>query len=523
LDQRFRLLTGGDRVAVERHQTLRAAIDWSYDLCTEAERRLLARLSVFSGGATLEAVEAVCAATPVEVDEILDLVSSLVARSLVVADDSGLDTRYRLLETIRQYGVERLAEAGESEAVRALHVDYYISFAAKVTPQIFGPGHAAWGTRFAAEHDNLHAAMGFALGSADLERSMTLLCQMPQGRFQVDQIVVFDPDPILALPGAGEHPGYPRALFEAGHRDFLAGDYQSSLQLVNEAQAAVRRLGPGPGYHDVDALCFNLRAQVAGPTVGVGGSDFGLEAAERERAAGHLGLAAINMAVAAHMLAQQKPDLPLATEALSLARRSGWPVAIHGGLIALALTLAPSDREQARRLFHQGAANDFDSRGILAVICFAAGRFGEWFVLLRTARRLFHLERRTGGVPRLYLGGILNLVARGLAGAEPEVAAVIQGSATGLINPPVELEMMTQTTASYFVGEILEETTTILVDSIGEQRMRELRAQGAAMDPDQACAYARIHIDDYLAAEQRTAEMFPSPAADTGSNDANLD
>jgi predicted ATPase/class 3 adenylate cyclase len=124
LDQRFRLLTGGDRVAVERHQTLRAAIDWSYDLCTEAERRLLPRLSVFSGGATLEAVEAVCAAAPVEVDEILDLMSSLVARSLVVADDSGLDTRYRLLETIRQYGVDRLAEAGESEAVRALHADY---------------------------------------------------------------------------------------------------------------------------------------------------------------------------------------------------------------------------------------------------------------------------------------------------------------------------------------------------------------------------------------------------------------
>jgi hypothetical protein len=174
-------------------------------------------------------------------------------------------------------------------------------------------------------------------------------------------------------------------------------------------------------------------------------------------------------------------------------------------------------------LFHEGAANDFDSRGILAMICMAAGHFGEWFVLLRTARRLFHLERRTGGVPRFVLGGILNLVARGLAVAEPGVAAVIQGSASGLINPPLELEMMTQTTARYVVGEILHETTTILIDSIGEGRMRELRARGAAMNPDQACAYARIHIDDYLAAEQRTAPMSPSPAADTGSNDANSD
>jgi hypothetical protein len=103
------------------------------------------------------------------------------------------------------------------------------------------------------------------------------------------------------------------------------------------------------------------------------------------------------------------------------------------------------------------------------------------------------------------------------------VAAVIQGSASGLINPPLELDMMTQTTARYFVGEILHETTTILVDIIGEGRMRELRARGAAMDPDQACAYARIHIDDHLAAEQPTGEMSPSPAADTGSNDANPD
>jgi hypothetical protein len=117
----------------------------------------------------------------------------------------------------------------------------------------------------------------------------------------------------------------------------------------------------------------------------------------------------------------------------------------------------------------------------------------------------------------------LNLVARGLAVAEPEVAAVIQGSASGLINPPLAFEVMTQATGRYFAGEILDETTTILIDSIGDGRMRELRAEGAAMDPDQACAYARIHIDDYLAAEQRAAEMPPRPAADTGPNDANSD
>jgi predicted ATPase/class 3 adenylate cyclase len=505
LDRRFRLLTGGDRLAVERHQTLRATIDWSYDMCSEAERTLLARLSVFSGGCTLDAVEAVCAAAPVEVDEIVDLLSSLVARSLVVADDSGLDTRYRLLETIRQYGVERLAEAGETEAVRALHADYYISFAAKVTPQIFGPGSLEWGTRLAAEHDNLHAAMAFALGSGDLDRCMALLCHLPHNTHQINQIVVVDPEPILDLPGASEHPGYPRALFEAGHLAFVVGDYQRSVQLLDEAQTAVGRLGPGPGYHDVEGLCCMGRGAVE-EAVGVAYRPYLLEEAERERAAGHLGLAAVAMAGAANELAWMKPDLALATEALNMARRSGWPKAIDGSLIALAHTLAPSDPEEARRLFHQGAANDYDNRDRLAVICYAAARFDEWTLLLETARRLFDLERRTGGVSRLWLGGILNLVARGLAVAEPEVAAVLQGGATRLIGTSSVYssnQVLAQRTDRFtgMMVQIRHETTQLLVENIGQQRIRELRAKGAAMDRDQACAHARIHIDQYLAAE----------------------
>ena len=114
LDRRFQLLAGGRRGGVERHATLRAAIDWSYELLDDAEQRLLARMSVFSGGCTLEAVEEVCSGDRVEREEVVDLVTSLVARSLVVAEDRGLGTRYRLLETIRQYGEERLAEWGET-------------------------------------------------------------------------------------------------------------------------------------------------------------------------------------------------------------------------------------------------------------------------------------------------------------------------------------------------------------------------------------------------------------------------
>jgi predicted ATPase len=108
LDRRFAVLAGGRRGAVERHQTLRAAIDWSFELLTEPEQALLGRLTVFAGGCTLQAVETVCSGEGIDSGAVFELLASLVARSLVVAEESGPQSRYRLLETIRQYGEERL-------------------------------------------------------------------------------------------------------------------------------------------------------------------------------------------------------------------------------------------------------------------------------------------------------------------------------------------------------------------------------------------------------------------------------
>jgi predicted ATPase/DNA-binding SARP family transcriptional activator len=127
LDDRFRLLTGGSRTALPRHQTLRAVVDWSWELLDEAERALLRRLAVFAGGATAEAAEQVCAG-PVAAADVFDLLTVLVDKSLVVAVGDGRP-RYRLLETIRAYGLERLAEAGEAEQVRRLHAEHFLALA----------------------------------------------------------------------------------------------------------------------------------------------------------------------------------------------------------------------------------------------------------------------------------------------------------------------------------------------------------------------------------------------------------
>ena len=129
LDSRFRLLTGGDRAALPRQQTLRALIDWSYDLLSENEKTLLARLSVFAGGWTLSAAESVCGFDPIEDWEMLDLLTSLADKSLVVAEDDAGASRYRMLETVRQYAQERSAASEEANAVAVRHRDFFLSLA----------------------------------------------------------------------------------------------------------------------------------------------------------------------------------------------------------------------------------------------------------------------------------------------------------------------------------------------------------------------------------------------------------
>jgi predicted ATPase/class 3 adenylate cyclase len=162
LDDRFRLLTGGSRTALPRQQTLRALIDWSYDLLSENERALLRRLSVFAGGWTLEAAETVCAGEGIEPGEVLELLTALVEKSLVLYEPQRADARYRLLETVRQYSRDRLLESGESESVRGRHLDFVLSLFERAEPLLLGPEQIVWLDRLEAEHDNLRAALEWA-------------------------------------------------------------------------------------------------------------------------------------------------------------------------------------------------------------------------------------------------------------------------------------------------------------------------------------------------------------------------
>ena len=510
LDRRFQLLSGGGRVAIERHQTLRAAIDWSYELLTESEQQLLARLSVFSGGWAADAAEAVCAGSPIDADAVFELLAGLVARSLVVAD-TGTDTRYRLLETVRQYGEERLAEAGETDMLRVRHARYYTEFATAVRSHLYGPEQVEWGARLACEHDNLLAAMTHALDTQDVERAMRLLCQVPGGA-QVNDVVIYDPDPVLALPGATDHPGSAVALMSAGWRAQGRGDGPYALQLCNQALAAEQRLGAVPDSH-LAMESSNLRANVAQDTGAFEEAAVHyLEAARHARTDDLPALAAIYLGLAQGILSWVDPAAALerGTEGLELARQTGMPHAIASNLLCLALTVAADDPDRARALLDEAlqlaTTLGYENPTELTTTVFTAARLAAWPIALRTASRALHHQLRSGGVGLSNLAGVLNLSARGLAEHQPEPAAMLQGAAGTVIRrlAPVVAAPVTGGASSHnevaaFMAEVRRDTTQLLTTALGDLRLRELRAEGAAMDETQACTYARTHIDEYLA------------------------
>ena len=203
LDDRFRLLTGGSRTALPRQQTLRALIDWSYQLLSEQEQLLFRRLAVFVGGWTLDAAEIVCGFGEIGSIDVLDLLTHLVDKSLVIVENTGKESRYRRLETIRQYAREKLFETQEAAQMRDRHLDYFRSLAERAEIEILNANQVAWLKRLESEFDNLRAALewsqekraedGLWLGSAiwrfclrngytnELVERLSQLLQLPPG------------------------------------------------------------------------------------------------------------------------------------------------------------------------------------------------------------------------------------------------------------------------------------------------------------------------------------------------------
>lgn len=237
LDDAFHLLVGGPRTAIPRQQTLRATMDWSHELLSGSERMLYRRLCVFAGGGTLAAVEAISTGDGIQAADVLELLTQLVNKSIVVADSSE-DTRYGMLETIRQYAREKLLESGEEKQTRDRHLEFFATLAVKAEPKYYGPEQVSWFNRMEREHDNLRAAIDWSLQSGEVVSAMRMVGALERfwyivGHHSEALIRTLD---VLSRPEAAERTGArASALNTAGFMRWGQGNYPEMRRLYEEA------------------------------------------------------------------------------------------------------------------------------------------------------------------------------------------------------------------------------------------------------------------------------------------------
>lgn len=512
LDRRFHVLAGARRGAVERHATLRAAIDWSYDLLNDAEQRLLARLSVFSGGCTLEAIEEVCNGDPVEREDIMDIVAGLVARSLVVAEDGDQGTRYRLLETIRQYGEERITGWGESDPLMVRHAEYYTDLSARATENSYGPEQLVWARKIKLDHDNIRSALSNAVDTGNAPLAVRLVASQPhqeKAEGPTGEVLRIEAAPVLALPGAAQEPGYPLALLTAAYNVQATGNWDQVDELCRRAMEAERTIAGANHGHRIEMDTFSLKAQRA-----LAGGEYADAVSAYARAAElagldeYLGLAGIFRAYGIQCALLGGLDTAetarQAEEAVALAKQSRMPGAIVLSLNALALALADADPARARTVLLDSIELSSTpghevSSGVLTA-CLVAGRLRDWDLTLALTSRSMRLWRWS--VALMQSAPCLSLCARAIAEDRPEIAGVLRGAAYAAYaqaspNAVVRkaADAGSATPKANFVLAALHETGEIVSAALGDERRRELRARGAAMTMDEAITYAVTNID----------------------------
>jgi predicted ATPase/DNA-binding CsgD family transcriptional regulator len=253
LEDPLGLLTTGSRTAAARHQTLRATLQWSYELLDEAERLLLRRLSVFVGGFTLEAAEAVCAGEAVEGGWVLDLLSSLVDKSLVAAE-AGPEgyLRYRMLEPVRQYAREQLEESGEAAEFRRRHAEHYLALAETAEPQLLGADQGRWLQRLRTELGNLRAALSWSLEPGEEEERAGLRLRLAAALWRFWGAEGFEEGKRWLQVALEKDPGgFPavraKALRGLGYILFFQRDYARAIDALEEAIALYKELGDPSG------------------------------------------------------------------------------------------------------------------------------------------------------------------------------------------------------------------------------------------------------------------------------------
>jgi predicted ATPase len=249
LDDRFRVLTGGGRDALPRHQTLRTAIGWSHELCTPKERLLWSRLSVFAGQFDLEAVEYVCSGDGLPADDVLDVLSALLTQSLVAREETAAGVRYRMLDTVSAYGAEWLEAMGDAERLRRRHRDWYLGLATWCELEWFSPRQTEVAARVEVELPNLRLALEFSLSDPDEAHLGQYLAgalwfcwagcgRLSEGRRWLERSVELPPAGVAA-----HEQSRLKALWVLGYVAILQGDAVAALAALHECREEAERLG----------------------------------------------------------------------------------------------------------------------------------------------------------------------------------------------------------------------------------------------------------------------------------------
>jgi predicted ATPase/DNA-binding CsgD family transcriptional regulator len=467
LEDRFRLLVGGGRTALPQHRTLRAAMDWSHDLLGREEKILLRRLSAFAGGFMLEGAEAVCSGEGLERGDVLDVLSGLVDKSLVVVDLHGEEARYRMLQTMRQYASERLEESGEDAVVRGRHAGYFLDVAEEAEPELRGPRQIVWMKRLEAEQDNLRAALWWLIRRREWEMVARLgwalwwfwwlPARFTEGRRWMEEALEKGG---VAMPVSARA----RTLFVAGIMAGGQDDHRTAEPRIEESHRLFEELEDRQGT----ALALGGASIVA---IGQGRFEEGLALLEESgnlylelgdkwgAAAVHSFSATVWLALGDHGRAER-----LAKRGLELAREVG-DAGVTGTPLYILASLAHASGDNVR------------ARGVFGEAVEIGVQVWDWSNVAYCMEGLASLAASEGGMER---------------------AARLWGAAEAMLEDTRVMADVHAPVRSLNQGRIGAART-----ALGEAAFEAAWAEGRAMTPEEAVAYA----------------LDPTPAAEVSSPD----
>jgi hypothetical protein len=481
LDERFRLLYGPR--TVERHQTLQRAIDWSYDLLTEQEQLALNRTAVFAGDFGLDAAEVVIAGDDIEDFEVVELLSRLVDKSLVIAEDRGELTRYRLLETIRQYAETRLQDAGGAERARRAHGGWFASFAETAGDGARGPDELAWTERIEAELGNLRAALAWAVAAGEADVALRIVAPLALAGTRIGTVTGAWAATALAVGGVSAHALYPDVLAWSGWAQASAGDYETALGTCGEAIAVATERGVADGV-----ACRVFKA-ASGVLVYAGRWKESHEFAQRWIAAARTAADPWELAQAltqAAGTALATEDIATAgaqaDEALAVARRLANPTTLSYAASVAGWVKADVDPERAVALFAEGLAaaaavgNPMGTALSLSnQVQFLTAR-GDWIHAAPMLVRCLAALHRAGD--RAMLGGAVGAAALLLeATGDVRAAATLHGAIRLGAHVPRQVAQLAASELS-------------LRRRLGDDQFDALAKAGSSFDFDELAAYA---------------------------------